>query len=215
MNIAVLLSGCGIGDGSQPEEVIATYISLDKIGATYTPVALDVIQKRTVNHVAEQTDCSTRNILVESARIGRGRILSLSNTSFDEFDALVIPGGMGLLINYTNMISQDKPIVVDHYIKYFIMSFVKSSKPIGIMCSAIRLISLIFESENMDITLYGKKQQVGTSEKINFVNCLATDIVIDNENNIISTPAFIESQNLYQISIGIDKMIGEIFSRMT
>ena len=215
MNIAVLLSGCGIGDGSQIEEVVAIYISLDKIGATYTPVALDAEQKRTINHVTEQADCSARSILVESARIGRGRIVSLSDTSPDAFDALIIPGGIGLLANYTNMLSQDKPVVVDDCVKDFIMGFVTLSKPVGVMCSAIQLIRLLFEGEGGNVTLFGTKQQIGTSERIDYVNCPATGIIIDNANNIISTPAFIESQNLYYISTGIDKLVGEIFNRIS
>lgn len=32
MSVGVLLSGCGIGDGSQIEEVMLTYLALDKYG---------------------------------------------------------------------------------------------------------------------------------------------------------------------------------------
>lgn len=42
MKCLVLLAGCGLGDGSCIEEVILTYVALDKYGCDYTPVAEDV-----------------------------------------------------------------------------------------------------------------------------------------------------------------------------
>ncbi len=42
MKYLVLLAGCGLGDGSCIEEVILTYVALDKYGCDYTPVAEDV-----------------------------------------------------------------------------------------------------------------------------------------------------------------------------
>ena len=214
MKIAVLLAGCGLGDGSQIEEVIASYISFDKIGAIYVPVALNAEQQRTVNHRTEQTEISTRNILDESARIGRGRIISLSNTSSGEFGALIIPGGLGLLANYTNLFSQNDTVAINEAVKRFILGFIEESKPIGVMCSAIQLASLLFESEGKKATLYGTKEQLNTSERIHYQNVSATDIVDDSINNVISTPAFLESQNLYHVSIGIDKLVNKVYSRI-
>ena len=214
MKIAVLLAGCGIGDGSQIEEVIITYISLDKIGASYVPVALNTDQKRTLNHLTEQVDASARNILDESARIGRGRIADLSDVSSNDFGALIIPGGMGLLLNYTNLFDKKDSVTINETVEKFILGFIDESKPIGVMCSAIRLASLLFEREGKEASLYGTKKQIDTNRLINYVNVSAVDIVDDKVNNVISTPAFLESQNLHHIAMGIDKMVIEIYNRM-
>lgn len=40
-----------------------------------------------------------RNVLVESARIARGSISSLSELKADSFDAVVFPGGFGAAKN--------------------------------------------------------------------------------------------------------------------
>ena len=40
MKYLVLLAGCGLGDGSCIEEVVLTYVALDKYGCDYTPVAV-------------------------------------------------------------------------------------------------------------------------------------------------------------------------------
>ena len=53
MKCLVLLAGCGLGDGSCIEEVILTYVVLDKYGCDYTPVAEDV-SIQSVNHLTEQ-----------------------------------------------------------------------------------------------------------------------------------------------------------------
>ena len=98
MKCLVLLAGCGLGDGSCIEEVILTYAALDRYGCGYTPVAED-ISVPSVNHLTEQL-ADNRNVLLESARIGRGRMKSICGIDFEEYDALIIPGGIGLLNNY-------------------------------------------------------------------------------------------------------------------
>ena len=95
MKYLVLLAGCGLGDGSCIEEVILTYVALDKYGCDYAPVAEDV-SIQSVNHLTEQIG-EKRNILIEAARIGRGRIKDIHEVDFAEYDALIIPGGIGLL----------------------------------------------------------------------------------------------------------------------
>ena len=91
MKCLVLLAGCGLGDGSCIEEVILTYAALDRYGCDYTPVAED-ISVPSVNHLTEQL-ADNRNVLLESARIGRGRMKSICGIDFEEYDALIIPGG--------------------------------------------------------------------------------------------------------------------------
>ena len=118
MKCLVLLAGCGLGDGSCIEEVILTYTALDKYGCDYTPVA-EALSVQSVNHLTEQL-AEKRNILLEAARIGRGRIEDIREIEFDEYNALIIPGGIGLLRNYknsnaieacvTHFISKKKPV---------------------------------------------------------------------------------------------------------
>lgn len=98
MKCLVLLAGCGLGDGSCIEEVILTYAALDKYGCDYTPVA-EELSVPSVNHLTEQL-AEKRNILLEAARIGRGRIEDIREIDFEEYGALIIPGGIGLLNNY-------------------------------------------------------------------------------------------------------------------
>ena len=88
MKYLVLLAGCGLGDGSCIEEVILTYVALDKYGCDYTPVAEDV-SIQSVNHLTEEM-AEKRNILIEAVRIGRGRIKDIHEVDFAEYDAYKI-----------------------------------------------------------------------------------------------------------------------------
>lgn len=89
MKCLVLLAGCGLGDGSCIEEVILTYAALDKYGCDYTPVA-EELSVPSVNHLTEQL-AEKRNILLEAARIGRGRIEDIREIEFDEYNAVNYP----------------------------------------------------------------------------------------------------------------------------
>lgn len=73
MNALVLLAGCGLGDGSCVEEVILTYTVLDKYGHSYAIAAVDM-DVPSVDHRTEAPG-PERNVLTESARIGRDLLL--------------------------------------------------------------------------------------------------------------------------------------------
>jgi enhancing lycopene biosynthesis protein 2 len=53
MKYLVLLSGCGLGDGSQIEEVILSYLILDKYKIEYQPIAIsmEVICQHFFGHI--------------------------------------------------------------------------------------------------------------------------------------------------------------------
>ena len=102
-----------------------TYTALDQHGCDYTPVA-EGVSVPSIDHLTEQT-AEKRNILIEAARIGRGRIRDIREIDFEEYGALIIPGGLGLLNNYRN----------SERVKACMTHFVSSRKPIAAMCAGI------------------------------------------------------------------------------
>lgn len=180
MKYLVLLSGCGLGDGSQIEEVILTYLTLDKYEVEYQPIAIDM-QSPCINHLTEEKE-GQRNVLIESARIGRGIIKNLIDINVNEYDGLIIPGGMGLIVNYKDC----------ELIPKLINNFVTKRKPIAGMCSAIRLFQKYISPDIF------KNKEVVTE---------ATGYCYDSDFNVFYTPAFIRSKNMDDISQGIDSII--------
>ena len=89
--IAVILSGCGVYDGSEIHEAVMTLLAIDKLNATYEIFAPDVNQFHVINHLNGKVMNEKRNILVESARIARGKIKPLSHLNVNNFDGLILP----------------------------------------------------------------------------------------------------------------------------
>ncbi|MFQ6964217.1 MAG: DJ-1/PfpI family protein [Oscillospiraceae bacterium] len=161
--------------GSCIEEVILTYAALDRYGCDYTPVAED-ISVPSVNHLTEQL-ADNRNVLLESARIGRGRIKSICGIDFEEYDTLIIPGGISLLNNYR----------ASSTIEACIAHFSSRKKPIATMCAGID-----FMRRFLGGSLLEHETNVLTAEKFCF----------DADNNIYYTPAFKKNQQLLYGRLG-------------
>lgn len=180
MKCLVLLSGCGLGDGSQIEEVILSYLILDKYKIEYQPIAIDM-QMTCINHLTGDKE-GERNMLIESARIGRGIIKNLTDIDINEYDGLIIPGGIGLITNYNDC----------ELIPELLNNFVTKRKPVAGMCSALRVLQ-----KNISPDIF-KDIEVVTE---------ATGYCYDSDFNVFYTPAFRRSKNLSEISQGIDSMI--------
>ena len=76
--VAVVLSGCGAGDGSEIREAVLTLLTLDRAGAQAVCAAPDVPQPPTFDHLrgTPAVPAAARNALVEAARIARGPVVS-------------------------------------------------------------------------------------------------------------------------------------------
>ncbi|MCD6533834.1 MAG: isoprenoid biosynthesis protein ElbB, partial [Deltaproteobacteria bacterium] len=76
--IGVLLSGCGVFDGTEIHESVLTLLFIDQAGAEAVCFAPDIPQAQVINHLTQQEEKETRNVLVESARIARGEIQNIN-----------------------------------------------------------------------------------------------------------------------------------------
>lgn len=183
MKCLVLLAGCGLGDGSCIEEVILTYVALDKYGCDYTPVA-EGRSVPSVDHLTEQT-AENRNVLLEAARIGRGRIRDICEIDFEGYDVLIIPGGIGLLNNYRG--SDAIATCVAH--------FTSRKKSIAAMCAGIDFLRRFLGRDLLE-----REMKELSAEKFCF----------DADNNVYYTPAFRKTSSCYTALLGIDSMISAL-----
>jgi enhancing lycopene biosynthesis protein 2 len=101
MKIGVLLSGCGVYDGTEIHEAVLTLLALDRLGVEVQCIAPDMAQHHVINHLTGEEMPETRNVLVEAARIARGNIIALSQADPDSLDGLAMPGGFGAAKNLT------------------------------------------------------------------------------------------------------------------
>ena len=76
--IAIVLSGCGVYDGSEVHEVSATLVVVSRAGYEAVCFAPNKPQFCEIDHLTGETlGETTRNCLVEAARISRGNISDL------------------------------------------------------------------------------------------------------------------------------------------
>ena len=99
MKVGVLLSGCGNKDGSEIHESVLTMLALDRLKAEMVLMAANIDQMHVMNHYTDQEMDEFRNVLVESARIARGNIKDMAEVNGADLDALIIPGGLGVVKN--------------------------------------------------------------------------------------------------------------------
>ena len=77
--VAVILSGCGVYDGTETHEASAVCVAISRAGKKPVFFSPDTTLYHEINHVTLEADSDTRrSALIESGRIARGNILKLS-----------------------------------------------------------------------------------------------------------------------------------------
>jgi len=158
--VGVILSGCGVYDGSEIHESVFTLLAIDELGAQAVCFAPDALQYHVVNHVTGEEMKEQRNMLVEAARIARGEIRPLSEFNASELDALVIPGGFGAAKNLTKWAFSGPDGEIRSDVEKAIRSMVEAKKPVCGLCMGPTVIAKALEGTEMHATL-----TVGTTEQ--------------------------------------------------
>lgn len=211
--VGVLLSGCGVQDGSEIYESVLTILALEKAGATWLAMAPDVEQAHVVNHYnGEESRMETRHALTEAARIVRGKISSVSGISAHEIDALVIPGGFGVAKNLCSFASDGVEARVNPHVERLIQDLHGLGKPIGAICIAPVLIALALRGKNPKLTV---GDDATTSLALNRLDAQhqvtsVDEIFVDEANNIVSTPAFMLANSALEAEPGITKLVNKV-----
>lgn len=188
-NIAIILSGCGVYDGSEIGEAMSLMLSVELSGFEYSLYAPNKAQLRVVNHLNGDVKTESRNALEEAARIARGNIKDLKDFDANKHDALVLPGGFGAALNLSNY-ALGGDLEIDADVKKAVLDMYKSSKPIGAMCIApVILAGLI---DGVKITL-GKAAddanrvcKMGAEHK----ECAIDELCVDKEHKICTTACY-------------------------
>lgn len=148
--IGVVLSGCGVYDGTEIHEAVITLLAIARSGAQAICFAADKAQTDVINHLTGEPMAESRNVLVEAARIARGDIQPLAAARAEDLDALIVPGGFGAAKNLSNFASQGAECQVDSDLKALTLAMHEAGKPLGFMCIAPALLPKIFPDPAAD-----------------------------------------------------------------
>jgi len=212
--VGVVLSGCGAQDGAEIHESVITLLALDRAGADVTIMAPDMNQFHVINHLNNEEIDTSRNILIESARIARGNIVDVANVTGDELDALIFPGGTGMAKNIFDyaMVGPDCTVIKD--VQRLTMEIIEAGKPLGAICIAPVMVAKVLQKMGRSGKVTG-----GCSKQINAdIHSMgietesvgAEGIVVDEKNKIVSTPAYVEAKSIQEAAEGIEKLVTKV-----
>jgi enhancing lycopene biosynthesis protein 2 len=212
--IGVVLSGCGVFDGSEIHEATFTLLAIDRAGCQAVCMAPNV-EFPVTNHLTKEASGESRNILTESARIARGTIIDIASVKAVDLDAIVFPGGFGAAKSLCDFAMKGAAASINHEVARLLREMAASSKPIGAICIAPVVIAAVLGKQLAATVTIGTDS--GTAAEIEKTGakhqeCPVHEIVVDRKNKIVSTPAYMLATRISEVADGIDKCVKEVVS---
>ncbi|MDN6180352.1 MAG: isoprenoid biosynthesis glyoxalase ElbB [Halomonas subglaciescola] len=210
--VAIILTGCGALDGADTHETTLVLLRLEQKGIDYRFFAPDIPQHEVINHrTGEVAEGEERNVLDESARLARGGISALASLDAHDFDAVILPGGEGVVKNVSDFSQAGASMQVIAALSEALSGFSQAAKPVGLLGIAPVLAPRLL-GDGISVTV-GRHH--GVSGAISTMGGLhrsgeADDIVVDFEHRVVSTPALIQTARLSEAAAGIFKLVDRI-----
>ena len=211
--IGIVLSGCGVNDGSEIHEAVITMLELDKAGADMLLMAPNIDQLHVINHATGEEMNDSRNVLVESARISRGDIEDIAVVTSENVDALIFPGGFGVAKNLSDYAMAGVECSVNPDVLRLSREVHNEGKPIGAICIAPAIMAMILSGKT-ELTVGFDEQTASDIDAMGakHVLCPVDEIVVDKEKKVVSTPAYMEAKSIKEAALGIEKLVAEILN---
>ena len=210
--IGVVLSGCGVMDGSEIHEAALTLLALSRKGGEAVCMAPNADQHHVINHLTNEPTKEKRNILVESARIARGKIKDIQAVKASDVDALIFPGGFGAAKNLSTFAFDGPDCKVHPEAARLTKEVHAAGKPIGAICISPALMAKIFQGQPVKVTIGNDAGTASAIQKLGgeHVVCGVREICVDEKNKLVTTPAYMLAQNIGEAYDGIEKLVAEV-----
>jgi enhancing lycopene biosynthesis protein 2 len=214
MKVGVVLSGCGVYDGSEVQEAVLALLALDRLGATAVCMAPNIEQESVVNHRTGKLEEATRNVLDEGARIARGKIQDVAKVKAADLDALILPGGFGATKNLCNFATAGSRAKVEPNVARLLREMHKARKPIAALCIAPTVVAAALRDDRAH-----PKLTVGSDEKTakaleemgaKHIVCPVEEFRVDEEQRIVSSPAYMYDSRISEVAVGIERAVKEL-----
>lgn len=213
LRVAVVLCGCGRGDGSEIHESVSVLVHLARLGVRYQCFAPDRALADVVDHRTGCVTGETRNALTEAARIARGEIQDLAELKPAEFAALFIPGGFGVAKNLCNFAEAGEGMTVLAGVERVIRAFHGLGKPMGLCCIAPVLVAKVLGPERGGVRVTLGDDDSPAARAVSawggtHVPARVDQAVTDAERRVVTTPAYMHGRaNPHEVFVGIGAMV--------
>nr|WP_282557902.1 isoprenoid biosynthesis glyoxalase ElbB [Providencia burhodogranariea] len=210
-SIAVILSGCGVFDGSEIHESVLTMLALSKNNAEVHFFAPNENQATVINHITGEEKKENRNQMEEAARISRGKIAPLSSADANKLDALIIPGGFGAAKNLCDFAMKGSDCEINKELLSLVRKMHEQKKPLGLMCIAPVMLPKMLNT-SVELTIGDDKEIIIQIEKMGgkHIPCSVDNIVVDHTNKVVTTPAYMLAQSISDAELGINKLVEKV-----
>lgn len=209
--VGVILSGCGVFDGSEIHEATLTLFFLDKKGAEILIMAPNIEQRDVIDHLKQQPVSEKRNVLTEAARIARGNIKDIKDVKADDLDALIFPGGFGAAKNLSDFALNGENCTLNPDVERLIKEMHAKGKPMGFICIAPVLAAKAIGNK-VQVTIGNDPNVAKAIEKMGayHVECPVDMVVVDKKNKIVSTPAYMLASSIKELESGIKMLVDNV-----
>ncbi|KAG5281475.1 hypothetical protein AALO_G00072650 [Alosa alosa] len=198
---------------------------LSRNGARFQIFAPNQQQMHVMDHMKKQPSSGeNRNMMMESARFSHGQgmmqIQDLSRLDVNTFDAVIFPGGHGIVKNLSTFNKEGKDCKLHNDVERVLKEFHKNRKPIGLSSMAPLLACRVLPS--LEVTMGYERDEssrwgnwpntnmvqavksMGARHNVRepyisfsgavtcpvFLNRLPHEAYVDEKNRVISTPTF-------------------------
>jgi enhancing lycopene biosynthesis protein 2 len=211
LKIGVVLSGCGVYDGSEIHEAVLTLLAIDRAGATAVCIAPD-IELQAVNHRTGEPTGEKRNVLDEAARIARGQIQDIARVKAADLDALILPGGYGAAKNLCDYAAAGSQARVQPEVARLLRELHLAKKPIAALCISPTVVAAALREAHPRLTVGNDRATAEALEAMGaeHVECPVDEFRVDEDERIISSPAYMYAARISQVAAGIERTVGEL-----
>ncbi|WP_269620170.1 isoprenoid biosynthesis glyoxalase ElbB [Zhongshania sp. BJYM1] len=212
--VALILSGCGVYDGSEIYESVLTMLSLENHGASYQCFAPNIDQLHVINHLkGEVAEGESRNVLVEAARLARGEVKDLADANAADFDAVIVPGGFGAAKNLSDFAVNGAEMSVQKDVLAFVQAMNKAGKPTGLICIAPTMAARIF-GEGVHCTVGNDAEVAGAINTMGGIHqdCAVDEVCVDEAMKLVTTPAYMLAGSIAEAAKGINRCVREVLN---
>ena len=164
----------------------------------------------------EPVEGANRDMRVEAARIARGPVADLAEVDPDLVDAILLPGGFGAAKNLCDFAVAGADCTVNADLASFLQRAHGAGKVIGAMCIAPVILARVFGRELRPRLTIGNDP--ATAEAViamgaEHVECSVTETLVDEQNNFVTTPAYMLAQNIGEVFDGAQTFVKALLER--
>merc|ERR1711997_1203791 len=178
-------------------------------------------------HVIDHTkgapaEGETRNVLVESARIARGKISCLSELKQSNFNAMIIPGGFGAAKNLSTFALAESPdkMTVNEHVSKVIKEFHDDKKVLGFCCIAPVIAAKCIPG--VKVTMGGDKENEGEWPYASATGAVGVlggehivkgmdEVCVDETNKVVTSPAFMNDKvGIHEVWDSVALMVNKV-----